>query len=241
VTKAKAKQPAGDYFAEAAAWDDDLAARAARSERRAWFVAGVATTVALVGVAGLAVVAARKDVAPFVIRVDNNTGVTDVVSVLTETDGAVKESAQEALDKYWLGQYIRSREGYLWDTRAYDRETVGLLSNHAVQQDYAALTDPKSNPQAPVALYGENAAVETKIKTIGFLNKGEEKNEEKRVTALVRYIKTLKRNGTQDVATHWAATVTFVYSDADMDMDARGRNPLGFQVVGYRNDPEVGG
>lgn len=230
-----------DYFKEAQHWEDDAVARMRRSEKRAWMIASVASVTALLSVAAVAGIAPLKSVEPFVIRVDNNTGVTDVVSTVTETDGAVKESAKEVLDKYWLGHYIRRRESYLWETRDYDRKTVGLFSSHPVQQEYAAFTDPESNPQAPVALYAEHASVDTAIKAISFLNRGEIVNDEKRVTALVRYTKTLKRNGAPPVTTHWAATVTFIYRDGEMSIEDRGHNPLGFQVIAYRNDPESAG
>lgn len=235
-------KPQPDYFAEARAWEDDVSARTARSERTAWRVAAGSSLIAVLSVCALAAVAPLKTVEPFVIRVDNNTGVTDVISTLTETDGEIKEGAQDALDKYWIGEYIRRREGYVWDAREYDRETVGLLSGYAVQQEYAAFTDPDKNPNAPVSLYGENAVVRARVNSISFV--GEEKGEggERRKTAMARYVKTITRPGSLPVASHWTATVVFSYSDAAMDASARARNPLGFQTIAYRNDQEnVGG
>jgi type IV secretion system protein VirB8 len=231
-----------EYFKEARSWDEDTTARIKKSEKRAWLVAGVAIALAVIEGFALASMAPLKTVEPFVVRVDNNTGLVDVVSVLAETDGEVKQEAQEALDKYWLGQYIQHRERYQWDTRDYDRRMVGLLSGSSIQQEYADYTDPKRNPSAPVATYGQNAEVETHVKSISFINSGEIVNEERRVTALVRYIKTVKRPGEINAVTHWGATVTFVYRNAAMKVEDRLKNPLGFQVIGYRNDQEsIGG
>ncbi|MCK9505014.1 MAG: VirB8/TrbF family protein [Porticoccaceae bacterium] len=229
------------YFEEARDWDADKEARTKRSEKRAWTVAGALLVVAVLEGIGLASLAPLKTVEPFVIRVDNNTGVVDVVSTLTDTAGEVDESAQEALDKYWLGQYIRNREAYQWETREYSRNLVGLLSGASVQQAYAAYTDPKQNPQAPVAVYGQNTEVETRLKAISIIN-SETVDGEHRTTALVRYTKQVKRAGERSPLTHWAATVTFTYLNTRMSVDDRQLNPLGFQVINYRNDQEsIGG
>lgn len=227
-----------EYFKEARSWDEDSIARSRKSEKRAWFVAGAAAVVVVIQGFALASMVPLKSVEPFVVRVDNNTGLVDVVSVLAETSGEVRQDAQEALDKYWLGQYLRYRERYQWDTRDYDRRMVGLLSVSSIQQEYAEYTDPKRNPLAPVAIYGQNAEAEISIKSISFINPGEMVDGEKRVTALVRYIKRIRQAGAVPETTHWATTITFVYRNAPMKVEDRLNNPLGFQVIGYRNDQE---
>lgn len=226
------------YFKEARSWDQDADAQRQRSKTRAWYVAAAAVFVAILQGIAIASLAPLKTIEPLVIRVDNNTGVVDVISVLAETDGEVKQSAQEVLDKYWLNQYIRHREGYEWDTRDYDRHVVGLLSAPNIQQDYAAYTDPRQNPQAPVVVYGQNTKVKTRVKAISFINSGEYVDGVKRVTALVRYTKEVERIGERTPTTHWAATMTFLYRAASMKINDRLINPMGFQVIGYRNDPE---
>ncbi|GGO83777.1 conjugal transfer protein TraJ [Marinobacterium nitratireducens] len=226
------------YFDEARSWDLDAKERIKRSEKRAWFIAGAAVLVAVLEAGALVGLTPLKSVEPFVIRVDNNTGLVDVVSTLAETDGDVTEKAQEALDKYWLSNYIRHRENYQWETRDFDRQMVGLLSDSVIQQSYAAYTDPRLNSAAPVAVYGQNTEVEARVKAISIINSETVENGEKRTTALVRYTKQVKRAGERTPLTHWAATVTFVYLDTSMKVEDRLLNPLGFQVVKYRNDQE---
>lgn len=229
------------YFDEARNWDADKTDRIQRSEKRAWCIVAVVAVIAVLEAIGLASLAPLKTVEPFVIRVDNNTGFVDVVSTLTDTAGEVKETSQEVLDKYWLGQYIRHREGYQWETREYDRSLVGLMSSSSVQQTYAAYTDPRQNPRAPVSIYGKNAEVETKVKAISIIST-EVVDGETLTTALVRYTKQVKRTGERSPLTHWAATVTYVYLNSPMSVDERQLNPLGFQVTTYRNDQEsIGG
>lgn len=230
------------YFEEANQWDHSINESRAKSEKRAWRVGMVASAIAALEALAIVTMLPLKTVEPFVIRVDNNTGMVDVISTLAESDGVVKQDAQEVIDKYWLGQYIRHRERYLFNARDYDRKVVGLLSSTAVQQEYAAYTDPQMNPHAPVTMYSEGTEVEVAVKSITFINQGEVFNGEKRVTALVRYTKQVQKSGTRTLTTHWAATITFVYRSASMSIEDRLINPLGFQVIDYRNDPEsVGG
>lgn len=240
-SKAASANVEKQYFKEARSWDEDKTDRTQRSEKRAWRVAGAVGVIAVLEAIGLVSLLPLKSVEPFIIRVDNNTGVVDVVSTLTETDGEVKQEAQEALDKYWLSQYIRHREGYQWATREYDRELVGLMSASKVQQDYAAYTDPRQNPQAPVTVYGRSSEVETNVTSVSIIN-SERVDGEKRTTALVRYTKQVERAGDRSPLSHWTATVTFVYRNSPMRIENRQRNPLGFQVINYRNDQaSIGG
>lgn len=226
------------YFNEARSWDSDNILKTKRSEKRAWRISAVLILLVVLEGIALASLAPLKSVAPFVIRVDNNTGVVDVISTLTETDGEVQEEGQEVLDKYWIGQYIRHREGYQWETREYDRRIVGLMSDSGVQQAYAEYTDPDRNENAPVAVYGQSVEVKTRVKAVSLINPGEIVGEERRVTCLVRYTKKAQRKGERPALSHWAATVTFVYVNSSMSVEDRLINPLGFQVIRYRNDPE---
>ncbi|RLV57984.1 Type IV secretory pathway component [Parashewanella curva] len=226
------------YFAEARGWDSELCTRIKTSERRAWRCCLLFTLIAVLQGVGLLCLLPLKTIEPFVIRVDNDSGLVDVVSTLT-SHGEVKQQAQEVLDKYWLAQYVRYREGYQWETRSYNRKLVGLMSVDDVQQDYASQTDPKLNPNAPISMYGKQAQLITKVNAISFIA-SDKVSGEKRVTALVRYSKQLKRIGESHPLTHWVATITFTYRNAPMSVQNRQLNPLGFQVLSYRNDQATG-
>lgn len=226
-----------EYFHDMQSFEAEENARIRKSEKRAWFVAGSASLVAVMAVGAVMALTPLKSVEPFVLEVDKNTGAVDVISVLAGTKGQVSEQAEEAVDKYWLTKYIRHREGYLWNTRNYDRKTVGLMSSTAIQQSYANYTNPKTNENAPVTVYSDTSEVVIKVKSISFLNPG--KNGDSK-TALVRYIKTVKKPGVKDYSTDWAATITFNYLNMPMQFEDRLINPLGFQVTNYRNDAETG-
>jgi len=94
-----------EYFAAARGWDFDRVQAERRSARRAWVIAAVATTVALAAVVAVAALTPMKSVEPFVIRVDNATGVVDVVPVLKG-----KSAESEAVTRYLIPQYVIDRE-----------------------------------------------------------------------------------------------------------------------------------
>ncbi|MBM7070730.1 Type IV secretory pathway component [Shewanella sp. 202IG2-18] len=227
------------YFAEVNQWDVELSSRIKQSELRAWRCCALLTFIAVLQGVALLCLLPLKSIEPFVIRVDNNTGLVDVVSTLTGS-GKVKPQAQEVMDKYWLTQYVNHRESYQWETRAYDRNLIGVMSSETVQQDYAAYTDPTTNRNAPINRYQQQAQVRVYIQAISFIGNEIVKGEPRK-TALIRYSKQVKRLGESHSPTHWIATVTFAYRNSPMKLEDRRINPLGFQVLSYRNDQATGG
>lgn len=149
------------YFTEARRWDQDRLASALRSRRLAWTAAGAATALAICATAAVALLTPLKTSEPFVIRVDGTTGAVDVVRGLSAEDGPVRYD--EAVSKYFLGQYVRGREGYL-DPAAEDAfRQVSLLSAAGEQRRWADLYRG-SNPESPQNLYGENGEAVVSIR-----------------------------------------------------------------------------
>ena len=226
-----------EYFEQATSWDDNRVSMSEQSAKRAWIVAFFSLSLALILGIALIVLVPLKSVDSFIIRVDNNTGAVDFISKLTNNQGSIDIDDQKALDKHWLSKYIRAREGYQWETRQFDRDTVGVMSGIEIQQKYDAFTDPKKNPQAPVSIYGNTARVFTKIKSISFIKETDIEKENFK-TALVRYTKTITKRGERDLTSHWAATITFKYVKSAVKIDERLQNPLGFQVTQFKIDQE---
>ena len=81
------QEPLKDYFERARRFDQDRLLTAYRSTRTAWSVAAVSAVLAACSVVAVAALAPLKSVEPFVIRVDNATGIVDVVSALTSEAG----------------------------------------------------------------------------------------------------------------------------------------------------------
>ena len=79
----------------------------------------------------------------------------------------------------------------------------------------------------PVSNLAVNASIQ--IVNVSFVAKN---------VAQVRYIKT-ERKGGAETQSRWVATIEFRYVSQPASEEARGVNPLGFQVTNYRNDPEA--
>ncbi|MFU0507291.1 VirB8 family type IV secretion system protein [Pseudaminobacter sp. NGMCC 1.201702] len=213
-----------EYFDKARRFDQDRVASAERSKRLAWFVAIVASALACMSVAAVVALTPLKTVEPFVIRVDNSTGIVDVVSAMSSVAG----SYDEEVTKYFAARYVRAREGYVWSEAEENFRTASLMSNAAEQQRFAAAYRG-GNPESPQNVYGRSATSRIGIKSISLINSN---------VVSVRYTRTITRG--EDVrTTHWVATITYFYANAPMSSSDRLVNPLGFVVSEYRADPEA--
>jgi type IV secretion system protein VirB8 len=226
ATKSVEKKDFERYLSEAKSWETHRLLAAERSRKVAWWVAAGAGAIAFMAMIAIAGMTPLKRTELKIVRVDNSTGVVDV---LTEMPDA-KTNYSEAVNKYFAQLYIRYREGYSRELAEEYYSNVGIMSGGTEQRRYFESFNPK-NPQSPLNVYGTTARVKVKIKSVSFIKEN---------VALVRYVKEIERGGTdRPMATHWAATVVFKYSGSPMAEKDRAVNPLGFQVTEYRNDPDA--
>ena len=212
------------YFEKARRFDQDRLIQVERSARIAWFVAICASVIAAASVFAIGGLTPLKTVEPFVVRVDNSTGIVDVVSALTSTAGTY----DEAVTKFFAAKYVRAREGYVSSEAEDNFRTVALLSTQPEQTRFAAIYRG-SNPDSPQNIYGRGTTSRINIVSISLINAN---------VASVRYMRTVTR-GDDVRTTHWVATLTFAYVNAPMSSTDRLVNPLGFVVSDYRADPEA--
>ncbi len=211
------------YLAEAKSWETDKVHSLEKSKKLAWIIASLATLITMLCVIALTMLVPLKTAVPYVLRVDNATGAVDVVSAMTDT----KTNYSEVMNKYNVQWYVRWREGYSKSLISDYYNNVGLTSSPQEQARYSQWIS-KNNPSSPLNVYGEMGTAKIKIKSTSFL---------KNNVALVRYTKEVadtENNG----LTHWAATIVFEYAGTPMSERDRAVNPLGFQVLEYRNDPD---
>ena len=86
------------------------------------------------------------------------------------------------------------------------------------------------NKNAPSNIYSDKGYVSIAIRSISFLSP---------TVAQVRYTKIINFGQNTPVAQNWNAIMTFKYTTAPEHEKDRNINPLGFQVVNYRSDPEA--
>lgn len=213
------------YQDAAAGWESAEITAVKRSEVRAWRVAAGASLLAGLSILAVVLLTPLKTVEPFVVQVDE-IGASSVVTLLD----AKSISASEALDKYWLGQYVNYREEYLSQTSYGNFIAARLLSSPAVGAAYFNQVNPE-NPRSPTAVYGTKGAMEVTVTSITFIGKQH---------AQVRFVRKEKRGSdSQASESRWIATVAYQYLNPPLKESERLINPVGFQVTDYRLDPET--
>jgi type IV secretion system protein VirB8 len=218
------------YFEEAASWDADRLRQGQCTVRLALVVAGAGwLAVLLLGLA-LLLLMPLKRVEPFVVRVDNATGVVDVVPVYTGRSGV-----PEAVTRYLLTHYVTVCERFNFSTAESDYEECGAFHTAQRNQAWYALWNP-TNPASPLNVYKDGSSVRAQVSSVSFFKRASGVGD----LAQVRYIKAKRAAGaaTEDM-THWIATLQYAYADPSSDPKTRGWNPLGFKVVDFKPEPEV--
>lgn len=214
-------------FAETQNWEAARRSLLERSERRAWIVAMSLGGCLFMACAAIFMMLPLKETEPYVVRVDNATGVPDIVTAMKDQI----TTGDEVMDKYWLARYVTHRETYDWHTIQTDYDTIGLMSSEEVGLEYAAQFEGDK------ALQDEYAdRVKSTIKVINVVPTGNG-------TGAVRFMKTTTRvkTGTIIEQTRWLASVAFGYESGRMKESTRLVNPFGFRVTSYRVDEELAG
>lgn len=215
-----------EYLAESRGWETSQVLRERRSARTAWWVASAAIITAMGAIWSVAAMMPLKRTELRTITVDNATGIVNDVTELKDA----KSNYSEVVNKYFAQLYVRYREGYSRDLAEDYYNDVGLMSSSSEQRRYAEMFSPK-NPQSPLNVYGANTKVKIRFKSVSFIKDN---------IALVRYLKEVDKSASErPTVSHWAATIIFKYVGTPMTEKERAINPLGFQVVEYRNDQDA--
>jgi type IV secretion system protein VirB8 len=218
------------YFAEAASWDADTRAQARRVVKLALAVAGAGWLTALALGAALMLLMPLKHVEPFVVRVDNATGIVDVVPVYTGHAGM-----PEAITRYLLTHYVTVCERFNFATAEADYEECGAFHTPQRNQAWYAQWNP-NNPSSPLNAYKDGSTVRAQVTSVSFFKRGNGVGD----LAQVRYVKGKRAAGSPtEELTHWIATLQYAYTDPSKDTRMRAWNPLGFKIVDFKPEPEV--
>ncbi len=225
-----ASEPLAAYFAEAASWDAERSAQAARRARHAWWVAAGGWSCAFLSALGLALLMPLKRVEPYVVRVDSSTGVVDIVPAYA---GGV--ALEPSVARYFLTHYITVCERFNFATAESDYEECGAF--HAAQRNQAwyALWNPH-NPASPLNVHKDGSTVRVQVQSVSFFQRGTGVTD----LAQVRYLKAQRQAGGADERfTHWIATIQYAFTTPSQDARVRRWNPLGFKVLELTSEPEA--
>jgi type IV secretion system protein VirB8 len=218
------------YFQESASWDTDRTRQIARDLRRAVWIAAAGWICAIANAVALMGLMPLKRVDPFVVRVDNSTGIVDVVPTY---DGSA--TPQEAVTRYFLSHYVATCERFNFATAESDYEECGAFHSPARNQAwYAEWT--ATNPSSPLNVHKDGSTISVQVTSVSFFTRANGITN----LAQVRYRKALRQGtGAEEAFTHWVATVQYAYTEPAKDPKSRRWNPLGFKVVEFTTEPEV--
>jgi type IV secretion system protein VirB8 len=218
------------YFEEAASWDADRAAIARRQSRIAWLVAAGGWTCALAVSVALMLLMPLKRVDPFVIRVDNATGLVDVVPVFVG-----QAEMPETVTRYFLDHYVTVCERFSHASAESDYEECGAFHSPARNQAWYAAWN-KTNPESPLNVYKDGTTVRAQVTSISFFTRANGIAD----LAQVRYVKGKRPSGGgEEQLTHWIATIHYAYGEPSKDAKTRRWNPLGFKIIDFKPEAEV--
>src|ERR1700741_805740 len=218
------------YFGEAASWDADRAAMSARSARLAWRIAIGACVITVFAMLTLMMLMPLKRVEPFVIRVDNATGIVDVVPEFVG-----QGEFPELVTRYFLAHYVTVCERFTFATAESDYEECAAFHAAARTQAWLALWD-RANPQSPLNTYKDGSSLRAQVAAVSFFKRGNGVE----YLAQIRYTKTRRSSASaNDQVTHWIGTIQYVYGEPSKDPAVRRWNPLGFKVIDFRSEPET--
>jgi type IV secretion system protein VirB8 len=198
--------------------------------RLAGWVAAAGWSCAVANAVALVLLMPLKRVDPFVVRVDNTTGIVDVVPAY---DG--RATPQEAVTRYFLTHYLTICERFNFATAESDYEECGAFQSPQRNQIwYAAWT--ATNPASPLNIHKDGSTVRVQVTSVSFFTRASGLSD----LAQVRYLKALRRGvDSEETYSHWVATIQFAYTEPATDPKIRGWNPLGFKIVDFKSEPEL--
>lgn len=188
-------------------------------QRNVLFLFVVASIIALaIGVIVVGKITITRNIEPFVIEVEDKTGIVSVVNptIVSEISG------KNALDNYFVMTYVRARETYNVGDYNFNYNTlVRLFSISGIYSQFRSLLNDDN--LSPIKKYGSNNSTILKLRSINYL--------EANKTAQVRF--TIIETANPDKKYNKVATITYSYQQLSLNQEDRLINPLGFQVTSY--------
>ena len=217
------------YFREAMSWDIDRAAQGIGRTRIAWAVAGLGWLCAIAASAALALMMPLKTVEPYVIRVDNSTGIVDIVPMYVG-----HAEMGETVARYLLTHYVTVCEGFSYSTAERDYEECGAYHSAKRNTEWYNLWN-QTNPASPLNLNKDGSVIRVQVTAVTFFRKANGTSE----LAQVRYIKGRSLLGAAEQLTHWIATIEYAWVTPSRDPKSRQWNPLGWRITDFHTEPET--
>jgi len=179
-----------------------------------------------------------KSVQPYLIQIDEKTGITQRVLPITQQD----YSAYEAVDRYFTSMYLRLREGYNISILRYNYNVLRLMSTADVFRRFRWQVDP-NNEESFARRLGAFGQRDVKIRSMVYItNPSDRKNKGPSTSGKVlqaRITTTESLPNQPDKVSLWIVTINFEYADLSLNQEEQLLNPLGYTVTSYQIQPET--
>lgn len=176
----------------------------------------------IVSIGVIAYVINTKRFDPFVIQIDDTTGMAKIVNPINSQI----LNGNEALAQYFIKKYVVARETYNpVDFTTLANKTVRLLSANSIYWDYRGYL--RNDELNPAIKYGQKNTTFLIVKSWSKLSDN-------------KYILRFSINETAQARRVFnkIAVVEFKYIPMELTEEDKDINPLGFQVTGYRVDDD---
>lgn len=164
-------------------------------------------------------VMSSKSLEPYVIEVEEKTGIATVVSQLT----AQNFTGDQMIRKYFINEFVHAASGY--DPRTYrqDVDKIRLFSVPGIYADFRNRINARD--------LGANSTIDVRIKSVQFPDGN---------TAQIRIVRQINMENADPKTKDEIITMGFYFSpEMNLTMEERLINPLGFQVNRYLIADEV--
>lgn len=202
----------------------------------------VSLGVALIAVFAVLRLAPLKTVEPYLLQVDEKTGVTQRVDPISRKSYA----ADESVDRYFTSVYLRMHESYNPTVLRYNYNVVRLMSTPEIFRRYRNQFDATKDDSLAKRLgaYGQR---DVRVRSMAYITNPADKRAGKKGAVEASNSKIIRADITTtevlpnaaEKEERWVVTITFEYKELDLNKDEQLINPLGYMVTSYQIQPET--
>ena len=201
-------------------------------------VALAALGIALVMALNIARLAPLKSVQPYLLQIDERSGITQKVNPMSRQEYIAKES----IDRYFTSTYLRARESYNPAIMMQNYNTVRLMSAGSVFDSYRNQVNPAKEGTVANHL-GQFGRRDVKIRGMVYIVNPANRNQkasnaqQKIIQARITTVDSMPNAA--DLEQNWVVTITFEYANLAINELEQLVNPLGYQVTTYQIQREI--
>ena len=167
-----------------------------------------------------------KTIKPFIIQVEEGTGMTTVVDS-NKVDNIVTKD--ESVKSYFIVKYIRARETYSNINYQYNYDTaVRLMSSQSVYSGFRKKFSAEDTD--PISMYADHTQTTLVMRSIQY-------DSQQPNVATVRF--KIVESGQRNASYNKIVSIRFELLPMKLSLEESFINPIGFRVTSYRIDDEI--